>query len=260
MKVHQRVISALLGAALFATLAGCSGMSATPETSAAPIKDARALSDLKAMSDVLAKAGAMRFRADSTVAIASPTGQWVHVFGTSQVTLQRPDKLYVETRGDLFAQDFYYDGKTVTMYAPAEKLYATQDVPGTLDETLIEVFQKSGTYFSFADVIQSIPHDALAKDVTSAQVVGQSVVGGELTQHLAFASPTLEWEIWIGESDNLPRLLSVTYIAEKGRPTCSVAFVNWQLNPAIPAERFTFTPPAGASRIDFHKIEPPAMK
>ena len=219
---------------VLASLVGCSSSPTKPPEATVPIvKDDRALDALKDMSDAVAKAQSMTFRAESAVAIASPNGQWIHVFGTSLVTLQRPNKLYVETRGDMFPQNFYYDGQTVTMYAPNEKLYAAENVPGNLDETLLQVFQKHGTYFSFADVIMSVPHDAMAKDVTSAEIVGQSTVGGVLTNHLAFTSPGIEWEIWIGVDDKLPRLLEVTYTGQKGEPTCSVAFADWRLNPAI---------------------------
>lgn len=218
-------------------------------------KDDRALAALKEMGDTLAKAGGITFRADSAVPIASPTNQWVHVFGVSQVTLRRPDHLYVETGGDVFNQNFYFDGKTVTMYAPAEKLYATEPIPGNLDDALKQVFEKHGTYFSFADVVLSVPHEAMAKDLTSAQLVGQSSVGGVPTTHLAFAKPGMAWELWIGADDHLPRRLDVTYTGVEGRPTASVTFADWKLNPDITADRFSFTPPPDAARIEFRKLE-----
>jgi hypothetical protein len=155
----------------------------------------------------------------------------------------------------MFPQNFYFDGKTVTMYAPNEKLYATEAISGNLDQALLQVFQKHGTYFSFADVVASVPQQALAKDVTSAQLVGQSTVDGVSTNHLAFTDPAMEWEIWIGAEDRLPRRLEVTYTSQAHQPTCWVTFSDWKLNPASRADTFEFTPPQGAARIEFHKIE-----
>ena len=223
------------------------------------VKDGRAVAALKEMSDTLAKAQGMSFRADTAVAIASPTNQWVKVFGVSQVTLRRPDQLYVETGGDMFTQVFYYDGKTVSMYAPAEKLYATEQIQRGLDEALLQVFEKHGTYFSFADVLLSVPQREMVKDLTNAQLVGESKgVGGVATTHLAFAKPGMEWEIWIGADDHLPRRLDVTYTDVEGRPTGSVAFSDWKINPSIAPDRFVFTPPSGATRIEFARLESPA--
>ena len=179
--------------AMLASVIGCSSQPAKPETSAKPdasaavVKDDRALTILKGMSDAVAKAQSMTFRADSAVAIASPTGQWVHVFGTSLVTLV---PLRTNSMLRLVAicsrKISTTTGRPLPCTLPNEKLYATDNVPGTLDETLLQVFQKHGTYFSFADVIMSVPHDAMAKDVTTAELIGQSTVGGVLTNHLAF--------------------------------------------------------------------------
>ena len=105
----------------------------------------------------------------------------------------------------------------------------------------------------------SVPQQAMIKDLTSAQLVGESTsVGGVTTTHLAFAKPNLEWEIWIGADDHLPRRLDVTYTDVDGRPTGSVTFSEWKLNPTIAPDRFVFTPPEGAKRIEFSKLEAPA--
>ena len=45
----------------------------------------------------------------------------------SQVTLQRPDKLQVITLGDGPPSEFYYDGKIMMAFAPAENLVAVAD-------------------------------------------------------------------------------------------------------------------------------------
>src|SRR5438034_10505729 len=103
MNIGKTFAIALLSALAFSTLTGCAGsaQSGSSAAMAKQVKDDRALASLKEMSDTLAKADSMSFRADSAVAIASPTQQWVHVFGVSLVTLQRPDKLYVESGGEM---------------------------------------------------------------------------------------------------------------------------------------------------------------
>ena len=45
------------------------------------------------------------------------------------VTMQRPDKLKVVMPGDGPASEFYYDGKAMMAYAPAENLVAVADAP-----------------------------------------------------------------------------------------------------------------------------------
>jgi hypothetical protein len=50
----------------------------------------------------------------------------------------------------------------------------------------------------------------------------------------------------------------VTYTDVEGRPTGSVAFSDWKINPSIAPDRFVFTPPSGATRIEFARLESPA--
>jgi hypothetical protein len=190
--------------ALILGMQALGGRNAAAQATTRPAIDERAIAVLRTMSETLARANSLSFRAESAISIASPTGQWIHVFGTSRVLLRRPDRLYVETRGDLFPHNFYYDGKRATVYAPDQNLYATEEISGRVHDVLLQIFQKHGNYFPFADVLHFEIHTAMTHSVTSAQFVGTSTVGGVKTDHLAFAGGGLEWEIWIGADDQSP--------------------------------------------------------
>jgi hypothetical protein len=249
-------------AALILVVLALGGRNAAAQSTTRPAIDERAITVLGTMSQTLARASSLSFRAESAIPIASPTGQWVHVFGASRVLLRRPDRLYVETRGDLFPHNFYYDGKRVTMYAPDQNFYATEEMSGRVHDVLLRMFEKHGNYFPFADVLHFEIHTAMTHSVTSAQFVGTSTLGGVKTDHLAFAGGGLEWEIWIGAEDHLPRLLNVTFAEVTGRPHNSVAFADWQLEPAdVSDSKFTFEAPADAVQIEFRNPGPsPALQ
>ena len=66
-----------------------------------------------------------------------------------EVTLQRPDKLRVITPGDGPASEFYYNGKTMTAFAPAENLIAVADAPPTIDAAMEANLSSVGNLFSF---------------------------------------------------------------------------------------------------------------
>jgi hypothetical protein len=77
----------------------------------------------------------------------------------SEVLLQRPNKLAVVTAGDGPATEFYYDGKTMTQFSPAENLVAVADAPPTIDAMLKTLYDVAGTYFPFTDVVVTDPGD-----------------------------------------------------------------------------------------------------
>ena len=131
---------ALAGGALAAEQAPGQHPAAAGASALHAVKDPRALAALKAMSDRLAAATAFTVRTENSVPMVAPNGQWVSLIGSSSVALQRPDKLFVERGGDQVPMEVYYNGRTVTLYAPAEKLYAEIAAPATIDATLREAF------------------------------------------------------------------------------------------------------------------------
>jgi hypothetical protein len=222
------------------------------DTPPAPIKDERALKVLKAMTDTLAQAKTLSFRARSLVPTAGPNGQWISLFGTSRVAMQRPDRLFVEMRGDIFPNDLYLDGKTWTAIAPNEKFYAQRPAPGqTIDALIDEAYAKNDDPFPFADVLPSDAYARLTQNLSSALYVGQSTIGGAKVDHLAFTG-----KIWIGATDRLPRFLMGTYRDLERSPTFWVEFADWKVNPPIDPKTFTPVIPAGSKKIEFKQERP----
>lgn len=65
----------------------------------------------------------------------------------SDVVMQRPDMLRVITLGDGRASEFYYDGKIMMAYPPAEDLVAIADGPPTIDETMEVAYPRCSHLF-----------------------------------------------------------------------------------------------------------------
>ena len=254
MKQGKRIFGyALLAATLFLN----SGAAFAQDKPAQPpaVKDPRALDLLKGMSDTLAAAKTLAFKVRGIVPVASPTGQYVSLFAKSSVLMQRPDKLFVQARGDLFPNDLYYDGKTVTSVAVGGKFYAQRDAAGGAIEALMQEPQPgSETITPFFDMLVPEPYAVLTRDFSSAFWVGQSTIGGVKTDHLAFTAKGLDWEIWIGVADKLPRLMVVSYRSGERQPTFTVEFSDWKLNAAPAAGAFSAKLPKGAVKLEFKQF------
>jgi len=219
----------------------------------------KAIEVLKAMSSRLAAAHSMSFTAD--VSYESPTRQGPPlVYVTqSQVTMVRPNKLRVITPGDGPASEFYYDGKLMMAYAPAENLLAVADAPPTTDATLESAFSMAGIYFPFTDVIVTDPYKDLADGLTLAYYVGQShVIGGVTTDIVAYVTNGVFIQAWIGADDKLPRILRAIYLADKLQQRHILALSNWNLNPDVAPDIFGTPNAATARHMKFaHPSAPP---
>lgn len=212
----------------------------------------KAIDILKAASRQLAAAQTMSFTA--VVAYESPSRLGTPLVYTtkSDVTLQRPDKLRVLTPGDGPASEFYYNGKTMSAFAPAENLIATAEAPPTIDAALKAAFDNAAIYFPFTDLIVADPYNDIADGLILAFYMGQSQeVGGTTTDMIAYADNNVFIQAWIGAEDQLPRRLRAVYSADPIRLRHQMDISDWKINPAVPKNAFTPKNANNANHIAF---------
>jgi len=231
--------------------------SASAAAKAAPQLDARAMDLLKGMSSALTAAQSMAFTAVVTYESPSSVGPPLVYSTSSEVLVQRPNKLRVITLGDGPAAEYSYDGKTITAFAPAENLVAVTEAPPTIDAMLKAAFDKAAIYFPFADIVGADPFGNIADGLTKAFYIGQSkVVGGTTTDMIAVVSNTVFMQIWIGAQDKLPRRMRAVFRGDPLMLRHDVEFSNWKLDPVIAAEAFAAVNAANAKKIDFAAPKP----
>jgi hypothetical protein len=226
---------------------------------APPVTDLepKALELIKASSDRLAAAHTMSFTAVEIFEHPSRHGHPLAYSTKSDVTLQRPDKLRVLISGDGPASEFYYDGKIMMAYAPAENLVAVANAPRTIDATLEEAYHSAGIYFPFTDLMVADPYKDITEGLKLAYYIGQShVVGGTTTDMVAYIDNGVFVQMWIGTEDKLPRLLHAVFLDDPEHLRHELQLSNWQLEAAVPPESFASANTGSAKRIQFAHPHP----
>jgi len=207
---------------------------------------------LKASTDFLASQ--QRFTADTrnTLEIVLKSGQKIEFNSTGRQSIQRPNKLRAERTGDLVDQVFIYDGKSLTLSNPQEKIYAQVAAPGTLEDMLDFARTKLDIVAPAGDLVYKNAYEILMDGVTEGIVVGKAVIEGVLCDHLAFRAPQTDWQIWIQQgAQPLPRKLVITTLDLPNAPQFAITVTKWNLQPTFDAKTFTFTPQPGMKQIDF---------
>src|SRR5881275_3791208 len=209
---------------------------ASPAPEASPALEPKAIEILKAASSRLAAARTMKFTAVEFFESSSRHGHPLSITTKSDVTLQRPDKLRVITSADGPASEFYYDGKKMMAYAPAENLVAVADAPPTIDAALEQAYHSAAIYFPFDDWIVADPYKEMSEGMNLAYYIGQSkVIGGTTTDMVAYIDHGVFIQAWIGTEDKLPRLLHAVYLDDPERLRHTLILSDWQLDPAVSA-------------------------
>lgn len=252
------LVSACAGLVARSSAATAGTPSGTPMPApAAGALDPKAVDILKASSARLAAAKTMSFTATAEYESPSRLGPPLVYTTLSQVTLERPDKLRVVTPADGAATEFYYDGKVMMAYAPAEDLVAVASAPPTIDGALKMAYESAAIYFPFTDVLVADPYADLAPSLERVFYVGQSrVVGGTTTDVIGVVTADHFGQMWIGAEDKLPRAYRVTFLDDPARLRQAAVFSNWKLDEEIDADAFSSSDAAKAKKIPFARPDP----
>jgi hypothetical protein len=224
---------------------------------AKPVLEPKAIDILKAACSRLAAAHSMSFTAVVMYESPSLLGPPLAYLTKSEVTMQRPDKLRVITLGDGPRSDFYYNGKTMMAFAPAENLVAIAPAPPTIDASLKAAYESAAIYFPFSDVIVADPYKDLSEGLKVAFYIGQShVIAGTTTDMVAYGNDAVFIQIWIGAEDKLPRMLRAVFVNDPTQMRHAMELSDWHLDASLPADTFTLAQAEGAKRIAFARPDP----
>jgi len=180
------------------------------------------------------------------------TGSRVDFDVSARSTIRRPNKIRSERLGDLHDQRFYYDGETLTLFNPGEKVYATAPAPKSIEGALDFVRDKLDLIVPVSDLVYSNSFELLVQDVTVAVVVGKAVINGTKCDHLLFRRPGVDFQLWVAEKGNpLPMKYVVTDTSTPERLSLVTVMSNWNLKPRLKDADFAFEPPEDAVGIAF---------
>ena len=177
-------------------------------------------------------------------------GQKLQHTATAEMDVERPNKIRALMQSASSRREIIYDGKTVTLYTPAQKYYSTVEFAGTIGELIDKLEERYGVEMPLSDLfIFGTPAAPLDK-FESAMNAGQDFIDDDLCDHYAFRKGKIDWQIWITTGGKpLPRKVVITNRADEARPQ-SVSLIDWNLKPTFKDSVFKFTPPKGATKIE----------
>jgi hypothetical protein len=210
---------------------------------------------LKEMAAYVGSAEQFTFHAEISFDHVLPSGQKLQFAAAEDVALQRPGGLYVEWSGDLGDRQFWYDGKSVTLYDPSTPFYASESAPPELDKMLGALLPKLSFAPPLSDLLYSNPYQQVRDKIQFGFDLGTNDVNGQSCRTFAFVQQDIDWQIWINPGPQLvPCKLVITYKGLPSQPQFSAVFTDWDFAPRIAPSVFVAAPPVGATQIPFTAI------
>jgi hypothetical protein len=213
--------------------------------------DPKADAALRSMSDQLSKAKQLTVKAKRKVAPKLVENDAAIGTATIEVAVQRPDKLKATVNGADKQRQFFLGKDGSVIYSKENQFYARFPGKPSIDESFDAAQVEFGVFIPVQDLLSGNAYAGLTGRTKSGKHVGEEKVGGEDCDHLAFTEKGLNWEVWISKSDHLPRKFVINVKGVEGKDHFVVENLEWNLEPGLKDDAFTFTPPKGSTEIEF---------
>jgi len=212
--------------------------------------DPAAIQALKDMGAHLQTLKRFRVSTDLTAERVLADGQKLQHTARADLDVERPNRLRARMFSARSERELIYDGKTVTLWTPAQKYYSTVAFTAPLGALIDRLQEKYAVQVPLSDLFLWGTPDAPLDKIESAMNAGQDFIDDDLCDHYAFRQGKIDWQIWITAGDKpLPRKIVITNRGDEARPQ-SVSLIEWYLKPDFKDSVFRFTPPKGAKLVE----------
>jgi len=226
-----------------------------PAASAAPAIEPGVLDELNRMGAYLRTLNMFTLQIDGTIDEVLLSGQKVQFGGKAVYKFHKPDGLFLSLDTDRQQREFYFNGKTFTLYSPRMHFYASTPAPATVRELMNDLDKKYGIQLPISDLFLWDTDAARQDAIKSGIDVGPARINGAVCEQFAFRQAGVDWQVWIQHGDTpLPRKLVITTTDDDAQPQY-VAVLTWDMTTRVPESAFSFTPPKDAHRITFATVD-----
>ena len=169
--------AAAVAALLLASNQGVSAETAAPTSAASPASpqapqpapppniDPRADQLLNRSCEDLGSSKAFTFHAEITFDQVLPSNVKLQFAAAADYAVQRPDQLAVEFHSDLGGKEIWYSGTNVTIFDPPHMVYATAEVPDSIDGMMERLEEIHNLSIPLGDLAYSHPCEMFRKGV-----------------------------------------------------------------------------------------------
>jgi hypothetical protein len=198
-----------------------------PAAADTPKVAATARQMLEEMGSYIGSAEHFTFRADIIFDHVLSSGHKLQFSATENIALQRPSGLYVEWSGDLGDRQFWYDGKSATLYDPDTPFYSFEKAPPELDGMLEELVTQLNFSPPLSDFLYSDPYKSVRGSIQYGFSLGVTEINGRSCRALAFVEKEVDWQIWIDTGpQRVPCKVVITYKNNPAQPQFSAVFTD----------------------------------
>jgi hypothetical protein len=189
--------------------------------------------------------------ADISNEVITTDGQKLQMCSFCTILMNRPNRFRVTRKGMYADAEMTFDGKLFTILGRRLKVYFQMPLEGTCDDAIRELEFATGMEAPGADLLFSSPYGILSQGIDKGDHIGTDVVNGVECENLAFREANVDWQIWVQAGDRpVPMKYVITSKWTTGAPQYAITLRDWNTEPVIGEDAFSFTAPEGARKLE----------
>lgn len=210
---------------------------------------------LKSMSDYVASQTNIAITYTSDIEVITTDLQKIQFISSGELQLKRPDQIRATRTGGYADVQFFFDGKTFTVFDKDHAVFAQADAAGSVDQLLQRLRDQFLIEAPGADLLSSHAYDELIADVLDAKHIGQEVVDGVECEHLAFRNRDTDWQLWVETgAQPIPRKYVITSKNVTGAPQYTLRIKDWKTGTQLDADIFAFKQSPDTKKVEFKEL------
>lgn len=222
---------------------GAASAPAFAQARGAAVIPAPVTQSLNRMGTALRALSSFELKADVTTEEVLMSGQKLQNSALMTFNVTRPNRLFIDVASEQRRRQFFYDGKTFTVYSPALGYFAAVDAPPTIKALMQDASDRYGIELPMTDLFswgtEAFPIDR----IRSAVYAGTDRINGQVCEHLAFRQKSVDWQVWINQGQPaLPCKLVIVNTEDPAQPTTTAVY-SWTTKPTFTDARFRFAAP-----------------
>ncbi|MDX1761864.1 MAG: DUF2092 domain-containing protein [Christiangramia sp.] len=211
--------------------------------------DSLAVQVLDRMAEFIGGMNSVSFTANITQDVDGSKFGLVKEFSRNEVYMVGPDKMHVQSIGTDGHRGYWYNGESLVYYSFKENNYSVVDAPSDIISMMDSINENFDIEFPAADIFYPGIVNTIIENFDHIDYLGEKMIDGKNCFHILASSETTNLQLWISnDAFFLPERFLIIHKDDQHKQY-EVNFLNWEINPVLPVEMFSFEPPPKAKNI-----------
>lgn len=170
--------------------------------------------------------------------------------------LDREAGFYGSLERGMATREFFFDGATFSVNDVENDSYAQIGFSGGFEQLVEQVKEEYNLDLPIWSVLSQQYRAGYLDGADKAAYLGLTRVGGEVAHHIALSNYDEDWQVWIADDPDSPRLLMIvgTNPYSQGWPQYRAYFSGWDFAPEIGEGSFTYVPGEDSERMSWPRV------